>query len=283
MNFETKRFTFLILLITSMLILISGCSKDSSGPEEDPPTIPPQSTMIMDLSGFSTSSQAMSIPGSVDGTSETLTKNNWSWAATNVGVWSIYVGIVNVALSVPFTAFAATISEDPEYQGDATWLWEKTFPVLGIQHTAQLYGSLEGDNVIWEMYITKENVYSEFLWYRGVANVDATEGYWEFYKNPDSPTAYLRIDWHRTEDQKGDIKYTNADPSAPEYGSYIFYDLLDSGDFDAAFDMFSAPNYNNTMVEWHRTNRIGRVKDADHFGDDAWHCWDSMWEDVDCQ
>ena len=36
------------------------------------------------------------------------------------------------------------------------------------------------------------------------------------------------------------------------------------------------------QVEWNRTDEHGRVKDASHFGDGAWHCWDQNLDDIVC-
>jgi len=35
-------------------------------------------------------------------------------------------------------------------------------------------------------------------------------------------------------------------------------------------------------VEWNRTNRSGRVKDALHFEDEEWHCWNENRDNIDC-
>ena len=96
------------IVILLVFVFTTACNKDGTGPDPEPPAIPPQSTMLMDMSVFSLNTRYPDFPVSVNGT---MTTDNWSWAATNVTFWGLYVGLVNATLSIPFAAFVATIND----------------------------------------------------------------------------------------------------------------------------------------------------------------------------
>ena len=80
-NLTQKRWLNLFLSIVLLSFFLTSC-ENSTGNNEDPPEIPPESSLIMDFSDFSNS-----IPlGKNNTATETMSKNNWAWAAINVAV-----------------------------------------------------------------------------------------------------------------------------------------------------------------------------------------------------
>jgi len=273
-----NQYTIFLFIFLFTLVTLISCNKESSGPDSDPPTMPPEATMLIDFSAFSSNGAVQSFPSSLPDNNSTLTKNNWGWAALNVGIWS---AITKITLVVPVAAFLASFNQDAEYQEDGRWLWSRTFRVLGVLHTSNLFAEIKSNKVLWEMYISRDGAYTDFLWYEGESNFEAKEGTWLLYNNPDQPTPLIEILWHRTDSEVADIKYLNIVPGAAENGSYIYYALTGDQTYDAAFDLYAKVNDNHTTVEWHRLSQNGRVKDAIHFQDDEWHYWDETLEDVE--
>lgn len=276
--FNLKR-SWILVAAAFLILILSKCQKNSSGPDTDPPVLPPQAALLIDFSNFSAGGTMPSIPNTFAGETQLLSKNNWGWAATNVLVWS---AIVKITLAVPVAAFSASFQNDPEFTDDGRWLWTNTFNILTVQYTSKLYAEVRLNKVEWEMYISKSNAYTDFLWYKGETDFEAREGEWLFYNNPENPTPLIEVTWHRTNTEVTDIKYLNVVPAAAENGSYIFYYLTDDVTYDAAFDLFSQVNNNHTLVEWNRVNKSGRVQDAIHFGDEQWHCWNESRDDIQC-
>lgn len=242
-------------------------------PNEDPPTLPPDASMVIDFTDFASSSP--DVP-----TSLLNVGINWTRAAASITAWNV---ALTVTLATPVAAFIAAANQQPQHQGDGSWEWEYNFSVGLVQHSARLVGRFAAPGVQWEMYLTKANEYTDFLWYTGSSNLPATEGQWNVNLHPDNPTAFMRIDWTRDlSANTGDIRYTNVTPGAAENGSFIFYGLVSGTDYDAFYEISNSTNGNATEIEWNRTSVEGRIR-ADHFyGDTDWHCWDGGLDDVAC-
>lgn len=265
-----KRFVKLtsVILLVSLTSFIFFCSENTTEPKEEPPIVPPQSTFVMDFSDFTATLAKVN------------TKSNWLFAAGHVAVWN---SVLTLTLVVPVAAFVESFNHNPVLQPDGSWLWSYQFRVAGVLHTAKLYGKPQIDGVNWEMYISKQGIYSDFLWYIGESDFAASAGMWELNLNPNDPTPFLRIDWHRNpEAQTADIKYTNIVPEGDENGSYILQEVDETADFTRSYQIYSVSNSNSVEIEWNHSSKVGRVKNQNHFGDEDWHCWDENLNDVEC-
>jgi hypothetical protein len=271
--------SWLSLLAIMAMILPMGCSDDESTSPEvtEAPEIPPTTTMLIDFSNF-TSEPFVASPG--NGMLEPMTNQHWGWAALNVVWWQT---AITVWLAIPVATFVESFNHEPELQEDGTWVWSYSVTVGSNVYTAALHGRFGGLGTQWEMYISKAGEYTDFLWYRGEADILLTEGWWLMYESPDVPVELLDIDWHRyLETQTGDIRYTNVKPGHADNGGYISYGTTTGTTYDAFYDIYNIGEDNHTDVEWHRMNQNGRVRDPDHFGDNEWYCWDENLEDTEC-
>ncbi len=269
------------VLVPAFLVIQLGCSDESTGPDvSDAPEIPPQDTFLMDFSDFASSSvTAFSFPAAAK-PGEAMIKVNWGWAALNVTFWNT---IITVGLAVPVATFVESFNHEPTLQEDGSWLWTYSVSVGSNVYTAALYGRFGGIGTTWEMYVSKQGDYQDFLWYTGEADLLLTHGSWRLYESPVEPHELLDIAWNRdVENATGDIKYTNIVPDGPENGGYIFYGITTEEPYDAFYDIYNKGDDNHTDIEWNRTSKDGRVRDIQHFSDDEWHCWDSDLEDVEC-
>ncbi len=261
-----KLLTIALLLITPVFMM---CSKETTEPKQEAPAIPPQSTFVMDLGDFTSPSLA-----------KTASKGAWLWAVGNVAVWNT---VAVVTLAVPVAAFTESFNHNPELQPDGKWLWSYSFTVLGETFTAKLYGALEIDGVQWDMFITQQGSYEDFHWFGGKSDLTLTTGYWTLNYKPTEPTPFLQIDWNRDIDAlSGDIKYTNIIPDNGENGSYIYQAFNQPEPYTGLYDIYAKSIDNLISIQWNRDTKVGRISDANHFGDDAWHCWNENFNDVDC-
>ena len=261
----------LALLLTGIMI---NCSKDTTEPQQTPPSLPPAAAFLMEFDSFP-------LPdGGVLPEYPLLKGENWTWAATNVLVWNTVL-IVN--LVVPVTAFQAAFQHQPVKLDDGSWAWNYSFMALGVQHTASLRLSLNNNLAYWKMYISKQDQYTDFLWFEGEGDLGYSHGIWTVNMNPAAPVPYLEIEWNRDpQTETGDIKYTNVYPEDPNNGSYIKYGTMTSDYYDAFYTIFHKNAMNATEIEWNRETKIGRVHDVDYFQNEDWHCWDELQEDVEC-
>ena len=279
--------TYRIFTVFAMfMLLISGCSDDTIITPSDvvnAPEIPPKSSFIIDFEEFpGTDSNSESINKKTLGT-DNQTYKNWGWAASNLVVWNT---LLTVTLAVPAASFVESFNHDPELQTDGSWLWSYTYSVLGQSYTAELHARLGIDGIQWEMYISKQNAYSKFLWYTGKSNPLTADGTWTLFKNPNDPSPFLGIEWDvNVADGTANIKYINIIPDSPEHGSYIYYGTTKETEspFDAFYEIYAKGKDNYTNIEWNRTSKDGRVSDVLHFDDSEWHCWNTQLEDTECQ
>jgi hypothetical protein len=257
-----------------VLLLIAGtqsCKKDKE--TKVAPEMPPASTLVMDFNDYPNAD--------TNGIRDIETYHNWWWAAINVNVWNT---LIAVGLAVPVASFAEASNHEAVYNPDTdSWTWSYNFTVAGTIYLAELQASLVTDGVSWKMYISKENAFTDFLWYSGISNLTATQGSWLLYKSPQEPEELLEITWHRDPaNSTADIKYMNVVPGGAENGGYIFYNITNDTPYNAFYDIYNKGQDNHTDIQWNRTTMEGQVKDPVHFGDAGWHCWDVTKVDIVC-
>ncbi|MCF8367936.1 MAG: hypothetical protein K9G76_02750 [Bacteroidales bacterium] len=275
MKTNTKLHQLTFLFLAMLFLIVSSCTK-----EEDPvlnktaPDLPPENSFAINFNDFS----------DIDTTAfkSSLTYQNWGWTATNVAVWNT---VLTITLVVPVAAFYESFNHQGIYDPDTdSWVWSYNFFAGGVAHLASLHASLVSEGVKWEMYISKNNQYSDFLWYSGVSALDNTHGYWELNQNPQEPNEFIYIEWNRNlSDGTAEIKYTNVIPGNASNGSYIYYGIDESQNFDAFYNIFAIAEDNMVNIEWSRADKDGRVRDAFHFGDFDWRCWDMNLMDITCE
>ena len=263
-----------IIFTLGLIVLIASCEDDkTTNPEDQAPTIPPQSTMIMDFSEFpdTIASDAPEI--------QIVSRRNWGWAASNVAVWN---SVLTLTLAIPVAAFLESFNHQPVQQPDGSWLWQYTVNNQEPFYTAKLYGKTTTDGVEWRMLLTKEGEFTDFEWFTGFSNLPATEGTWTLNKDPNSPSEFLYIEWHRnTQEETADVRYTKLSPSLSGQ-SYIFYGKFNEIPYNRFYQIFDAQDNRLIDIKWNYEMKFGRVKDPIHFGDENWYCWDENLNDTNC-
>jgi hypothetical protein len=267
--------TLPILFVIGIIVLIVSCEDDkTTNPQDQAPIIPPQTSMIIGFDEFPDTASGGAPENPI------LSKRNWGWAAGNVAVWN---SVLTSILAVPVAAFAEAFNHQPVKQSDGSWLWQYSVTVQEAIYTAKLYGKTVPEGVEWKMLLTKEGEYTDFEWFTGFSNLPATEGTWTLNKDPNSPSAFLSIEWKRnTQDETADVKYTLLSPALPQDGSYIFYGKTNEVPFNRFYQIFKAESNNLIDIKWSYESYFGRVKDSIYFEDANWHCWDERLDDIDC-
>lgn len=289
-----------IIILTLLTTLIIGCAGNQPNEQPStPPQIPPISSFVMDFADFNAKGNVSSSSGNTSGLVKPVSffsgggsaypdnryiignRKNWGFAALNVGFWSV-VGVVGLA--IPVATFVECFNHTPEQQSDYTWVWSYDVTLGGDVYTAELHGKYIDNGVRWDMYVSKENDYADFQWYYGESDLPATEGFWILKKDPAEPTDFVRIDWERDlAEGTHSIKYMNIVPGGSENGGYIFHGITTDKEYDRFYEIFNKGKNNHTYIECNYNTKEGRVKDAQHFGDSKWHCWDVDFIDVDCK
>jgi hypothetical protein len=264
-------FTLILVLIA---VLVHSCKKDKG----EPPVLPPKESMTIDFSNFANFKKSS---GAIVGQKGTE-NSSWEFASTVAGIWNL---IITGTLAVPVSAFKLAASQTPAYVSEKNWQWSYTATVANVTYKARLTGLIGASDVTWKMYLTKEGTggFTEFLWFEGTSKLDNTGGgQWIFYESPQSPAAFLQVDWTKSGTSVGTIKYTLV--KNDEYnGSYIEYGLTSSslnGYYNIHY--FNGLKFSDVNIEWNTTTHNGRVKCLEYLGDTNWYCWDSNKINIVC-
>jgi len=294
-----------MLILSLLAISVTGCPLNNKEEEvEGAPTIPPLTTFVIDFDEFT--AEGDTTPASFDaaavmqsagftfgsddlyssGQYVAANKQNWNFAALNVGVWSLFIA---AGMLVPSAAFVASFNHTPQQQPDYSWRWSYNVMVVVSLYSAELHGEFIDDyngtdaGVRWDMYISKQGDYEDFHWFYGESNLPATEGFWILKNDPSDPTDLVQIDWDRNLAQNTySIKYTNIVPNGPENGGYLYHGATTDESYDRFFEIHNKGANNYVYIEWNSTTQAGRVKAKHQFGNNNWYCWGSDHQNADC-
>ncbi|MEZ4886417.1 MAG: hypothetical protein R3E32_16900 [Chitinophagales bacterium] len=262
--YSLKNNTLSILTVFVLLASMSACTKDAENPIA--PTVPPTATMVMEIDDAFLSKSA--------------SQEHFNAAAIQIGIWNV---ILAANLVVPVAAFSAITNELPTFE-DGTWIWDKDFNVGLIGHNARLEATIAGNNVNWKMYVSKDNAYADFLWFTGTSVIGNKSGQWILNFSPNNPTTLLQIDWEVNNAGITQIRYTNIIPNHNDLGGFIEYGVIENNaPYDAFYTIYHTDGDFQVDIEWNRTTIEGRIQNPNQFGDNAWHCWNSSLQSIDCE
>lgn len=271
-----KKFLIFILIIALSGASFQSCRKHKG----DPPALPPAESMFIDFSNFDTGKKteaAISVPKG------TLT-SSWEYAASVAFVWN---SIIYINLAVPIKSFELAGDYTPSYIDDNTWQWSYSSTVLNVTYKARLTGQIRTSDVKWEMYITREGTggFNEFLWFNGTSKLDGTGGQWVLNLSPQSRVPVLQIDWTKSGNSVGMIKFTYIKTGDDFKDSYIEYGLT-TNPLNAYYTIHYyhsvTQQFYDLNVEWSVSQHNGRVKSPLYFGNSDWYCWDGNYLNITC-
>ena len=284
-----NRRVYVLAILIALFFAVSCEKSDETAATSNSLALPLYESMAIDFSDFTDNSNSGKSTAMVY--NDKAPNGNWFFSKIVVDVWN---SALFTTLAVPVASFKSAFAYSPRDLGDNRWQWTYTVDGFASQYSARLTAEVTGEEVLWKMYITKIGIgaFEEFLWFTGSSAMDGNSGFWLLNESAENPEAMLRIDWKRTNDEIGTIRYTwvreldeqqNADMFKD---SYFEYGLQD-GDFDAYFKAYvyesSRQGFSDIRIEWNREAFFGRVKSLDYFEDEEWHCWDGNGEDTPCQ
>lgn len=258
-----------ITVVVLLAFVLVGTFSLTSCKKKVAPELPPEGAFVMaDLSGDTTSKGLY---------------GNFGYAALNVAVWTT---ITNVGMAVPVAAYKMALTQEPVHVSGNKWVWEYQVGVglvIVKTYTVQLYGETFDDRVEWELHVSFNGEFDDFIWYTGTHNIEATAGEWIIYKSPSENHEFVKVDWTRNKDDgTGTIKYTNIEPENVENGGYIYYGNDQDGTFNSFFDIFNKGDNNLIEIDYNTHTHVGRVKSEFWFFDENWHCWNEQFRDDFC-
>jgi hypothetical protein len=279
-----KKFAQIVTLTLLLMPVFISCEDEE---KDKPPAIPPYESMFIDFTQFKVQTTAPAKLPEAD----IQTRTNFNFSVLHVGVWS---SILPLTLAVPVASFYASFSQEPKYLGNAKWEWTYSVPGFANTYTARMTGEVTPSNIRWEMYIAKSgaNGHAEFKWFEGTSALDGKGGQWFLYHSYQFPEKVLQIDWEKTDNQVGSIKYTyirelNDNRATDAFnGSYITHGLQ-IGNYNAFYNIHfwegQTQQFTDVSIEWSTSQYFGHVRASYFFHDSNWHCWNNVGDDVSCQ
>lgn len=262
----------LIVIALSVFVLFFSCESDNeSEPTVDIPTIPAESTFLMDFSITEANSGG-----------RTQTKGYWGRSAVIVGVWSL---LATAYTAVPVASFGEAFNHDPTFDSSIPgWVWEYSVPVGNLNYQARLESEVTSAGVEWNMFISLDGSFQNFNWYSGTSSISGTNGKWTLNAQPLDPIPALEIDWNRNDDgTTKNIKYTSIAPNDENNGGYIYFEIKDDTNYNRLYELYQKVEDNTISIEWNKENKNGRVKNPLFYSETEYRCWGEDLEDIDCE
>jgi hypothetical protein len=269
-----KKFFSLTLILVLITVFFTSCKKDKG----EPPVLPPQESMLIDFSNFSTNKKAGDIAYNQKGIDDAA----FQFAALVIKSWN---DRISIAMLIPVAAFKKAVDQNPAYLDTKTWQWSFNVTVAGVTYNARLTGQIGSADVVWKMYVTNTSsgAFTDFIWFEGTSKLDGTGGKWTIYENPASPAAILQIDWTKTGTSISKITYTYVKTGDSFNTSSIEYGLT-TGAYNAFYNIhyYNGLTFSDVNIEWNTSDHSGRIKSS-NFLDGTWFCWDSNKTNTLCQ
>jgi len=227
---------------------------------------PPFSTLSIDFSNFNYDSTSLNLNN----------LPNWQNAVLSVNDWKLFI---NQTITIPSEVYAEAENQIPCFEA-GSWLWSYNTVVDQINYSVNLYGTVENLNITWDLYISKEGYYSDFLWLTGYQSIDGTAGQWILNKSYEENYNFLKIDWtFENNDSSKTVKYTNIISDNENFGSTIFFDSETGLEMDNYLEIFEASTQDITKIYWNKTYKSGKILIPHN---NIWFCWDENYEDYVC-
>jgi len=258
---------FVAISLMISLTISFGCEKEE---KDKAPQLPPASSFVTDFSEFD--------QGAAKKSTEVI-ENNFVTAAVAV----VYMNsVLTVGLAIPVAAYAEAFNHDAMRVDNDTWEWTYDVIVEDITYTAVLTADVVGEMVNWEMRISQEEGFQDFLWYSGSCDILRTSGTWTLYNNPEDNQEVLTIDWnHDWELGTFDVTYTYVTESN-YYGSYIEYGLTEDTDYDAYYIIDDTAQVMTYVIHYNTETHAGKIEEFVNEDPVFEGCWDSNLQNADC-
>ena len=268
-----------------LVLVLSACSTDEEVLAPESPELPPLETMVPDFSAF----EGLRGQASPDNGRSQNFLPNATVAYLNYVVWNT---LLTIDMALPVAAFSESFNHDVTYDSDNNrWVWAYSIANGDDTFEANLFASMSGDAVRWEMYASKtgDQSFEDVLWFKGTSSLDRKSGEWIIYKDADAPRQHLLIDWERNNDEVS-IRFTSLD-EAPESripnGSYVEYGYQPEENYNFFYNLFFVQNNDlpaDKLIEirYNTDTKEGSIRSAQDFDSEGWNCWNSQFENVEC-
>ncbi|MBN1780471.1 hypothetical protein JW948_05045 [bacterium] len=242
-------------LVLTHLLIVSCDDKSTEPKEESPPVMPPQGSMMIDLSMFSAGgTQSLAKTGSPQ------TQLHFATAVVTLGL--VNLGVI-VHLALPAFIFGQALTVEPVLQRDGKFHWIYNSVYQLVQYQSDLAGWVDVPAVTanWEMFVTQANKnLDHFKWYKGSCDLSASTGDWTFYDylQPDAQVPVIQIDWVIDSGSNDRLLvFENVFEGNANEGDMLSYEI--EGD-SARVSYFNASELSYSRIVWNLNTIAGYIQ-----------------------
>jgi len=277
----TQSKLFLTLLTLSLFIAgFTGCVEDFSlNGDSEPPPLPPDSSMLIDLSAF-----VGGRLGAPPGLPIPVNQSNFIAATAAASAIS---SVIAASLVTPMAIYSTAKNETPIQQEDGSWLWSYSQTIESITFTANLIGREEGNKTRWSMRVSSDAELmplEDFEWYTGISTEDNESGSWQFFNpmTPEEANPTFSVEWEVGISLKGitsDLTFIIQKADSEHLGDVLHYNL--EGEM-ASLNFAEVAKDTTTIIEWDLEDISGSIT-ASFYNNGEKACWDETQQNVDCE
>ncbi len=245
-------------------MFFTSCDKDQG----QAPIAPSVESFIIDMSDFDkTPTQRLN-----------TNYEHFNFAVKSLNDWKT---LIKAYLDLPINAYKEATKQAAIYQTSQFWLWTCDFDLMKVNYSASLFGRVKNDSVNWNMYVSSEGVFKDFMCLKGQSSLNHHQGYWRLKDNAVDNKEIIKIEWSELNNT---IKYTDISSEKDQKGNYIEAGVLEKNDnnFTNYLKIYDASKAVMTEIQWDKITKKGRVKNTQYFKNEDWHCWNSELENDDC-
>src|SRR5699024_8118545 len=199
-----------------------------------------------------------------------------------VGAAYILNQIVELNVTVPHALFSKAHEFDPTFTDEGKWEWKYSHSAAGESYTIQLTASRASNNSVnWNFYVTNAKLgLSHRLFFSGQANVDGSQGTWNYYSLEDAPseTVVSTLKWKVGNNENAELRLEVTGESSGYQGDYIEYSY-DGAIKHAAY--FDSSKSNTIELQINTETQAGYLIAPD-YNEGKKACWDESKYDTSC-
>lgn len=276
----TKTLSTLMLIVCVIFsIQLFGCSEDSEDSESDvseAPPLPPDESMIVDLSAFGIEE------------AETGPEANTSAPGKNYANAVARAVIINTSVAAasagPTKLFRMAKNSVPVEQEDGSWLWSYSMKYGLYTLEAKLTGIVKGKKTDWSMKVSNDSpnfTLKDFEWFTGTSTEGNSTGSWQFFDldTPEEHNSTVKVDWVvQLVLMKADLSFENNDTHSEYLGDVLTYNVADK----IVTMTYKDDSENETWdITLDAQTGAGSLKVKKYNGGER-ACWDAQKQDVNC-
>ncbi len=260
-----------LLLFTVTCLLFVSCSDDPSTFTDEPPELPPVTSMDVNMSTLTGSTHAKS--------ATTQSNDHYIQAVFRAG---IIKKVIDTNLLTPKNLLMAAGDTVAQLNDKQQWEWNYSYTANTGDFAVRLVAERVASSIVnWSFFVTADHLELEnHLLFGGTTKNGGQQGTWTHnsLQDPENAQQLSEINWSIPEEEQVELRLDIFSDRSVAAGSYIDYSVDGA---DKSVEYYDAGEDTITIIAWNADTKAGSVIAPDiNSGEKA--CWDEQQENVSC-